>query len=691
MHKLIATFNMLAPKVLHGILLYALLLAWPASHAQSGKRMALVIGNAAYVGEKALRNPVNDAVDMAAVLQRAGISVQRHTNVGRTEMNRAIESFMQAAEGAELAVVYYSGHGMQAGGEAFLVPTDAKINSERDVRSEGIRLGELMDDLEGKRIRNTLLIIDACRDNPYRSRTKSTTRGLARPKEMSGAFLVAYATADGATADDGEGRNGAYTAELLKQLNQSNRRNLRDLMEDTQLAVEQATRGAQRPKTYGDTAKFRNVYLLAGVVPEPTLQPPRFSSAAEVEQQAWDAARGANGEAAYRAYLSEYPQGRFVGAARVAIAAVRPAPVQEPVLPQAVSVVKIAHVGPLSGPIAHLGKDNENGAKLAVEELNTRGVQIGGNKVKLELVLEDDAADPRQAVAVAKKLVDLRVAAVVGHLNSGTSIPASKIYSEAGIPQISPSATNPLFTRNGYRTTFRLVANDAILADMLARFVATNIKPRAIAVIDDRTPYGQGIADEFEKAIRASGANLVSREFTTHNATDFTTILNSIKTNEPDLIFFGGMDTTAGAFLKQMRARGIRAKLVGGDGICSFELSKIAGAALEDNQVLCAEAGGVNASEVAALERFKKAYKQRFQTDVQVYAPYTYDAVMLVVSAMVSAGSSDPVRYLPSLSASNYAGVTGNISFDQRGDLKAGALTLYSYKRGQRYAVNVIR
>ena len=185
------------------LLLLGALLVWPAAHAQS-KRMALVIGNAAYQGEKPLRNPGNDAADVAAALQRAGITVQRHTNLGRTDMNRAIDSFMAAAEGAELAVVYYSGHGMQAGGEAFLIPTDAKISSERDVRSEGIRLGELMDDLEGKRIRNTLLIIDACRDNPYRSRTKSATKGLARPKEMNGAFLVAYATADGTTADDGE-------------------------------------------------------------------------------------------------------------------------------------------------------------------------------------------------------------------------------------------------------------------------------------------------------------------------------------------------------------------------------------------------------------------------------------------------------------------------------------------------------
>jgi len=283
--------------------------------------MALVIGNAAYAGEKPLRNPGNDAQDVAAALQRAGVTVQRHTNLGRTEMNRAIDSFMQASEGAELAIIYYSGHGMQASGEAFLIPIDAKIQSERDVRSEGVRLGELMDDLEARRIRNTLLIIDACRDNPYRTRTKSSTKGLARPKEMNGAFLVAYATADGTTADDGDGRNGKYTEQLLKQLGVPGK-SLRDVVEDTQLEVEKSTGGAQRPKNYGDTAKFRSLSLqgavnhgvqIASARAEPTGRP----SQSDPEEDAWQATKAANSLAAYDAFLSEFPKGRYAGAARI--------------------------------------------------------------------------------------------------------------------------------------------------------------------------------------------------------------------------------------------------------------------------------------------------------------------------------------------------------------------------------------
>ncbi len=234
--------------------------------AAAERRVALVIGNAVYQGEKTLTNPGNDAADVAALLSRMGFNagkVKPQINLGRKAMNAAVHDFMNLAEGADLAVVYYSGHGMQTGGESFLIPTDAQIQSERDVRSDGIRLGELMDDLEGRRIRHTLILLDSCRDNPFRTRTKSGTKGLAPPKEMNGAYLVAYATADGRTADDGTGRNGTYTAELLRHLGKPGA-SLRDAVEDTQLAVEESTKGQQRPKIYGDSAKFRHVFLAGG-------------------------------------------------------------------------------------------------------------------------------------------------------------------------------------------------------------------------------------------------------------------------------------------------------------------------------------------------------------------------------------------------------------------------------------------
>jgi branched-chain amino acid transport system substrate-binding protein len=355
-------------------------------------------------------------------------------------------------------------------------------------------------------------------------------------------------------------------------------------------------------------------------------------------------------------------------------------------------VVKIGHVGPTSGAIAHLGKDNENGARMAIDVLNAKGLTIGGKKAKFELLAEDDAGDPKQGTSAAQKLVDSKVNGVIGHLNSGTSIPASKIYSDAGIPQISPSATNPKFTRNGYKTTFRVVADDVHLGGTLGKYAVTQLKGKSIAVIDDRTAYGQGVADEFEKGVKGAGGKTVAREFTNDKATDFTAILTSIKAKNPDVVFFGGMDAVAGPMMRQMKQLGISAKFMGGDGICSGELPKLAAGTMADGQVVCAEAGGVEGEGKKSMETFYADFKKKYNADVQVYAPYVYDALMVMADAMVKANSAEPAKYLPVLAkTSGYKGVTGVISFDEKGDIKNGALTLYTYKAGKREQIAVVR
>ena len=367
------------------------------------------------------------------------------------------------------------------------------------------------------------------------------------------------------------------------------------------------------------------------------------------------------------------------------------APAAAPAAPESL-VVKIGHVGPTSGAIAHLGKDNENGAKMAIDELNAAGVKIDGKAVKFELLAEDDAADPKQGTAAAQKLIDAKVNGVIGHLNSGTTIPASTLYSQAGLPQISPSATNPKYTRQGFKTTFRMVADDVHLGSTLGKYAIETLKAKNVAVIDDRTAYGQGVADEFEKAVKAAGGTVVGREFTNDKATDFNAILTTLKGKKPDVVFFGGMDAVAGPMLKQMKQLGIKAKFMGGDGICSSELAKLAGDGMADDQVFCAEAGGVEGEEKAGMEKFRADFKAKFGADVQVYAPYVYDAVKVMAAAMVTANSADPAKYLPALAATNgYKGVTGTISFDEKGDIKNGALTLMTYRGGQRTTLAVIR
>lgn len=355
------------------------------------------------------------------------------------------------------------------------------------------------------------------------------------------------------------------------------------------------------------------------------------------------------------------------------------------------TTVIIGHVGPTSGAIAHLGKDNENGARMAVDELNASGVVIGGQKVTLKLMAEDDAADPKQGTAAAQKLVDAKAAGVIGHLNSGTTIPASRIYSEAGIPQISPSSTNPKYTRQGFKTAFRLVADDVQLGGTLGRYAINTLKGKNIAVIDDRTAYGQGLAEEFSKAVVAAGGTVVAKEYTTDKASDFNAILTTIKGKKPDVVFFGGMDAVGGPMLRQMKSLGINAKFMGGDGLCTGEMAKLAGDAAGDNQVFCAEAGGVEGQAKVGMEAFKVKFKKKFGIDVQLYSPYVYDGVKIMVAAMVKAGSSDPAKYLPVLAATNTVGVTGPIAFDEKGDIKNGALTLKTIKGGKLETLAVIR
>ncbi|WP_038486292.1 branched-chain amino acid ABC transporter substrate-binding protein [Collimonas arenae] len=354
-------------------------------------------------------------------------------------------------------------------------------------------------------------------------------------------------------------------------------------------------------------------------------------------------------------------------------------------------VVKIAHVAPTTGPIAQIGKDNENGARMAIEELNAQGITLDGKKTRFVLVAEDDASDPKQATTVAQKLVDAKVAGVIGHVNSGTSIPASKIYYDAGIPQISPSTTSAKYTQQGFNTTFRVVANDSQLGSALGRYAANTLHAKTAAVIDDRTAYGQGLAEEFSKAAKAAGMTIVASQFTNDKATDFNAILTSFKAKQPDVVFFGGLDAGAGPMLRQMKQLGIKAKFMGGDAICTSTLPKLAGDSISNDQVICAEAGGVEESGKKALDGFKTAYKIKYGKDVVIYAPYTYDALMTMADAMQKAKSADPKKYLPELAKIHHQGVTGMIAFDAKGDIKDGTITLYTYRGALRSQLAVTK
>ncbi|MEA3195786.1 MAG: branched-chain amino acid transport system substrate-binding protein [Betaproteobacteria bacterium] len=348
--------------------------------------------------------------------------------------------------------------------------------------------------------------------------------------------------------------------------------------------------------------------------------------------------------------------------------------------------VKIGHVAPLTGGIAHLGKDNENGARLAVEEANAAKIKIGGKEAKFSLVAEDDQADPKVGTTVAQKLVDQKVVGVVGHLNSGTSIPASPIYNGAGIPVISGSATNPKLTEQGFKTQFRVVGRDDQQGPAIASYLATNRKPKVVAVIDDATAYGEGIANEVEKSLKAQKISVLPREKGTDKTTDWKAVLTKLRGRNPDAVFYGGMDATGGLLLKQARELGMKAVFTFGDGACTDKMKELAGAAADG--LLCSQAG---IPPQAADRKFLAAYKKRFKVDPILYAPFTYDGANLIIEAMRKADSTDPKKYLPALQKLSYMGATGRIEFDAKGDRKDAEMTIFTMKGGNLEPIAVIK
>jgi branched-chain amino acid transport system substrate-binding protein len=343
------------------------------------------------------------------------------------------------------------------------------------------------------------------------------------------------------------------------------------------------------------------------------------------------------------------------------------------------NVVKIGFASPLTGAQASYGKDNQNGAELAIRELNAQKMTIGGKSVTFELVPEDDQAEPKLGPLIAQKLVDAKVAGVVGHFNSGVTIPASKIYSDAGIPQLSVS-TNVKYTQQGYKTAFRLMADDGKQGKALGEYAVKSLKLKRLAVIDDSTAYGQGLADEFERAVKAAGGQVVAHEHTNDKAVDFASLLTSIKGKKPDAIFFGGYDQQAGPMARQMQTLGMKTTLMGGETMNSAKFISLAGPAAE---------GHIASTPGALLEArpgghaFAEKYKSQFGQDIGLYAPYFYDGVMLIAAAMKAANSTDPAKYLPALHKIRYSGITANIEFDRNGDLTHGLMTISQVKSGK--------
>lgn len=352
------------------------------------------------------------------------------------------------------------------------------------------------------------------------------------------------------------------------------------------------------------------------------------------------------------------------------------------------TIVKIGHIAPLTGGLSHQGKDLENGARLAVEEINAKGLSIGGEQITLVLDSQDDAGDPRQGTQAAQRLIDDGVVAVVGHLNSGVNIPASKLYNDASVTNVTPAASNPLLTLQGYKTEFRLVATDAQQGPALAKYAVTQFHPKTAGVVDDATAYGQGLANEFADSAKRAGVVVLPREVTNDKAVDFRAILTKLKSEHPDVIMFGGMDATGGPFAKQAKQLAFDAKVMLGDGGCTANLPALAGAAAAN--VFCSE-GGMPLSEQPKGAAFLQAFNARFHVPVQTYAPFSYDAVYVIVDAMRRAQSTSKEKILAAMPATNFPGVTGQIEFLPNGDLRHPVVSIYHFPDGKKTLITVMR
>jgi branched-chain amino acid transport system substrate-binding protein len=350
-------------------------------------------------------------------------------------------------------------------------------------------------------------------------------------------------------------------------------------------------------------------------------------------------------------------------------------------------VVLIGLAGPLTGPSARTGKDLQNGAQLALDDANRKHPVIDGKPVVYKLVSADDQADPRTAVTVAQQLVDQHVIGVVGHWNTGCSLPASRVYHDAGIPEIAPVSTGHQYTLQGYNTAFRIIGHDDIGGADTGSYAVKTLKAKRIAVIDDRTAFGSGLATQFIKGVENNGGTVVDHQYIDDKTTDFSGVLTEIKSKNPDLIFLGGVDVEAAPLVRRMHQLQIHATLLGAGGFVSQTFLHLAGS---DGEGVTALDPGRPLSAMPGGQAFDAEYRARYHQPIELYAPFAYDAAATLIAATQQANSTDPAKLVAALHSINRTGITGPIAFDAQGNLRDPAYTIYRVENGNWTVVDVL-
>ncbi|SMH31918.1 ABC transporter substrate-binding protein [Azospirillum agricola] len=666
------------------VLMAILLLAGRPASAE--KRVALVIGNAAYEAEARLGNPVNDARAMSAALRRLGFEVTDGYDLTIDRMLATLRDFSRTAGGADVALVYYAGHGLQVEGENYLLPVDARLNREQELRRQAVALDEVLAELRDAR-RLRLVILDACRNNPFAKRLARSMgqrsvmvgRGLARIDRVDSDTLVAFATGADSIADDGIGQaNSPFTRALLEHL-EAPGLDIRLVFGRVRDSVRMATKNEQTPFVYNSLGG--DAYYL-----KPGAPPPASAPAADREALFWTSVKDSTNPADFDAYLSQFPNGTFASLARsrreaLARAAEKPAAVAAAVPPQIVapppqprSPVTVAVAGPMTGQYAIFGEQMRKGAELAVADINARG-GIGGRSLKLEV--GDDACDPKQAVAVANQFARVGVKFVAGHFCSGSSIPASQVYAEEGILQITPASTNPKLTEQGLSNVFRVCGRDDQQGIVAGRYIAAAYRNRSVAVLHDRSAYGKNLADTARATLTSRGVSIALYDSITAGERSYAATVEQIRRSGAGVVYFGGYHTEAGLIAREMRAAGLRVVLVGADALVTNDYWAITGTSGEGTLMTFGPDPREKPAAQAVVKRFRA---QGYEPEG--YALYTYAAVQVFAAAATAAGTTDAPRLGETLRRQRFSTVLGDLGFDAKGDRSELDYVFYKWSGG---------
>jgi branched-chain amino acid transport system substrate-binding protein len=656
--------------------------------AGAEKRIALVIGNASYGHHPRLPNVPNDAAAIATLFKAAGFDhVDLRHDASVAELRRAVREFSGRASDADVAVLFYAGHGIEIGQVNYLIPVDARLATDFDVEDETVSLDRILQAMEPAR-RLRLVILDACRDNPFANSMKRTIagrsigRGLARLEPQAVNTLIAFATKPNAIAEDGKGINSPFTAALLKHLPTPGL-DLRIALGHVRDDVLRATDNRQAP--YVTSSLGGGTWSIVGPVAPgapPTVAPPTPSQSEAAETARICREVEGMSSLAMLVVLERQHKGRPSGeciATRIAelqrlALAVPPAPA--PVVPHAGSadVVRVGIAGPLTGSYAAFGAQLKQGAQQAIDDINAAGGILGH---KIAISFGDDRADPREGVSVAKRLASGGVKFVVGHFNSGISIPASEVYQENGVMMITPSATDPRVTARGMWNVFRTCGRDDQQGIVAADYIAKHFSDKRIAIVHDQTSYGEGLAHGVRHALNVRGLREVLYEGINRDDRDFSPLVGKLKALRVDIVYWGGLYDVGGLILRQMRERGLRSPFMGGDGITSDEFAVIAGPAAEGTLMTY---GPDPRKRAIANEVVAKFRAKNFEPEA--YTLYSYAAVQIIKQAAEAIKSLDTKKVAAEIHSGRvFKTVLGDLSYDKKGDLTKLDYVMYTWKK----------